>query len=415
MTDADLKLDLEARFCRYVTVATTSDPHSPATPSTPGQRAFAELLAGELRALGVADAAVDDFSYVYATLPARGAAAGAPAIGLLAHLDTSSAVSGTGVRPQVHRAYDGGELVIDAASGVRLRPTDCPELAAHLGHDLVTASGDTLLGADNKAGVAIIVGLVRWLAAHPELPHPALRLAFTPDEEIGRGMAHFDVARFGARYSYTLDGDTLGSLEYECFNADGFRLQVRGHSTHPGRAKAQMANAARILAEILAAWPAEALPETTADREGFLMVTEMKGDVETAVAEGIVREHDRARLGALEDLLRALVAAARLRHPRAQIEVEFREQYRNLREVIDQHPAVLQTLLAAYADAGLTPRITPIRGGTDGARLSFMGVPTPNIFTGGCNYHSREEWVSLDSMVRAVQLLTALLRRWAAG
>ncbi len=409
MPDTALKDSLFARFDRYARIHTTSDEASSSVPSTARQLDLSRLLVTELLAMGVTDVELDPNGYVYASLPATDGCEQVPAIGFIAHVDTSPDVSGQGVQPQRHPPYEGGEIVIRDNPRLSLSPDTCRELADHLGHEIVTGSGDTLLGADNKAGIAIIVSLVDSLLQNGH-PHGPVKIAFTVDEEIGRGMDHFDPKRFGARYAYTIDGDVLGGVEFECFNADGLRIEIQGRSIHPSIGKNQLTNAARIAAELVAAWPDHLLPEHTEKREGFVLVTRIEGGVEAATIRGLVRDHDLDRLRGYEMLWEALVAAARLRHPRAKISLTFTEQYRNMRQVIDQHPAVMEALRNAFDRMSLPMRVTPIRGGTDGSRLSFMGIPTPNIFTGATNFHARDEWVSLDSMATCVHLLQTLLR-----
>ena len=406
----DLKKNIYARFERYARIDTQSDEKSTAFPSTPKQLRLARLLAAELRALGAKKVKLDRYGYVTAELPAT-APGRKPVVGLLAHMDTSPAAPGAGVRPKLHRAWKGGDIRI--GSGLVLNEKNCPELAACRGEDIVTASGDTLLGADDKAGIAIIMAAAEYLLTHREIKHGPLRIGFTPDEEVGQGVKHFDVKAFGADCAYTFDGDLAGAVEEENFNADGVEIKITGKSVHPGSAKNALANAARIAADIVAAWPENLLPETTEKREGFVMFSDIAAGIEKAEVSGIVREHDLKKLKALERQLEAIVAAMRLKYPLAKIELSFREQYRNMKEVIARHPAVMEKLLRAVKQAGLEPRVKPVRGGTDGARLSFMGLPTPNVFTGGYNYHGRYEWVSLDGMNKAARVLVNLVCEWA--
>lgn len=408
----DFKPELYRRFERYAKVDTQSDERSETFPSTKKQLVLAKMLAAELRAIGAAKVRLDRYGYVTAEIPAT-VKGRRPVIGLLAHMDTAPAASGKGVRPQLHKAWRGGDIVISRRHGVILNLKNCPELSACRGEDIVTASGDTLLGADNKAGIAIIMTAAAYLLKHREIPHGTLRIGFTPDEEVGQGVKHFDVKAFGADYAYTFDGAIAGEVEDETFNADGLTIKITGKSVHPGTAKNAMANAARIAADIVASWPENMLPETTEKREGFVMFTDIAAETEKAEVSGIVREHDLKKLRAMERQLEALVASMRLKYPLAKIELAFKEQYRNMREVISRHPRVMANLLAAVREAGIEPHITPVRGGTDGARLSFMGLPTPNVFTGGYNYHGRYEWVSLDGMNKAAGVLINLARKWA--
>lgn len=408
----DLKSAIYKRFEKYVRIDTESDESSKTFPSTKKQLVLARLLVSELRAIGARKVRLDKYGYVTAEIPAT-AKGKKPVIGLLAHMDTSPAASGSGVRAQLHKAWKGGDIVISRRHGLVLNAKNCPELAACRGEDIVTASGDTLLGADDKAGIAIIMAAAQYLLRHPEIPHGTLKIGFTPDEEVGQGVKHFNVKAFGADYAYTFDGDVAGAVEEENFNADGLKITVTGKSVHPGTAKNALANAARVAADIVAAWPENLLPETTEKREGFVMFTAIAAGIEKAEVSGIVREHDPKKLKAMERQLEALVASMRLKYPLAKIELVFREQYRNMKPVISRHPAVMAKLLAAVRQAGLVPHVKPVRGGTDGARLSFMGLPTPNVFTGGYNYHGRYEWVSLDGMNKSAEVLVNLARNWA--
>ncbi len=408
----DHKQALYRRFARYVSVDTQSDPDSRTFPSSAKQLKLGAILVRELRAAGVRKAAMDRHGYVTGEIPAT-VKGRVPVIGFLAHMDTSPEACGKGVRPRLHRNYRGGKIVINKKLGVELTPKNCPELSACRGEDIITASGDTLLGADDKAGLAIIVTAAEHLVRHPEIRHGKIKIAFTPDEEVGRGVERFDVRKFGAKAAYTVDGDTAGSIEDETFNADGVSIRVRGKSVHPGTAKGAMANAVRIVADIVSSWPENRLPETTEKREGFVMFTDLKGSVEEAEITGIAREHDLGRLKGMERHLSSIVAEKRVKYPLADIRLEFREQYRNMGPVLARRPEVMDNLIAAVKKAGLTPRLKPVRGGTDGARLSYMGLPTPNVFTGGYNYHGRYEWVSLDGMQKAVSVLVNLAREWA--
>ncbi|MFA6434849.1 MAG: peptidase T [Elusimicrobiales bacterium] len=408
----DLKSVLYKRFEKYAKIDTQSDENSSSFPSTKKQLVLSKMLASELKAMGASHVKLDKYGYVTAEIPAT-VKGKIPVIAFLAHVDTSPAASGKGVRPQLHRAWKGGEIVISRKRGMVLNTRNCPELARCKGEDIVTASGDTLLGADNKAGVAIIMTAAEHLLKHRELPHGVLKIGFTPDEEVGQGVKFFNVKAFGADFAYTVDGDVAGAVEDENFNADGVKITITGKSVHPGTAKNALANAARIAADITASWPENLLPETTEKREGFIMFTDISAGIEKAEVSGIAREHDLKKLKAMERQLEALVAAARLKYPLAGIEVEFREQYRNMREVIVKHPAVMANLMKAVRKAGVEPFVKPVRGGTDGARLSFMGLPAPNIFTGGFNYHGPYEWVSLDGMKKSMDALVNLAGIWA--
>jgi tripeptide aminopeptidase len=399
----DRKARIFQRFSRYVAVETTSDPAAGIVPSTPGQRTLAKNLLEELGDIGI-EGQIDEYSCLYARLPATEGLETHPVIGLLAHLDTSPAVSGANVRPKLHTNYQGGDVKVDDHGGIVLSPDTSPELADHVGHDIVTASGDTLLGADNKAGIAIIMTLLEELAAGEPPPCP-IAVAFTPDEEIGLGMQHFQPSRFGADYACTIDGDVIGNLSFECFHADSFLISIRGRSIHPGSAKNQLANPVRIAADLISNWPEDRLPETTENREGFVLFGEIQGDAEHATIAGILRDFDLEQFEQSRQLLNSIVSYCRRKYPLAEINVTYNEQYRNMATVIDHVPQLRERLLNASEAAGIPPRLRPIRGGTDGARLSFMGVPCPNVFVGGTNFHARDEWVSLDSMSSAIDLL----------
>ena len=401
------------RFLRYVRYDTQSSETSTTYPSTPGQLVLLRDLAEELRAMGVADAAIDEHGYVMATLPATTAKSEVPVIGFIAHVDTSPEMSGAGVRPIVHRAYDGRDLVLPDDPEAVLRVADAPYLGDCLGHDIVTASGTTLLGADNKSGVAAIMTAAAYLMAHPEIPHGAIRIGFTPDEEIGRGTTHFDVARFGARCAYTMDGGKRGEVEFESFSADAITLAFRGFNTHPGYAKGRMVNAIKLAARFIDRLPADRLsPETTAGREGFVHPYVVQASVDRTTVKLLLRDFDTAGLAGKAAWLRGLAAEVVESVPGAAVDVTVDEQYRNMREVLDHHPLVVERAREAIRRAGLAVRERPIRGGTDGSRLSFMGLPTPTVFAGEQNFHSRLEWVSVQDMEKAVEVIVELAKVW---
>jgi tripeptide aminopeptidase len=398
------------RFLRYVRVDTQSARDTGARPSTPGQLDLGRLLAGELRALGLEDASVDARGYVMATLPG---APSAPVIGLIAHLDVSPDAPGAGVEPLVHRDYDGGMLRLPR-NGTVLDPAAMPELAARAGHDLVTSSGDTLLGADDKAGVAEIMTAVAHLAANPELPRPTLRIGFTPDEEIGEGGLDFDVDRFGALAAYTVDGSDPGELQDESFTAAEVVLRITGRDVHPGWAKGKLVNAVRLAGQVLAALPSDTLtPETTAGREGFLHPYEIEGHAGQATLRFIARDFEQELLEAHVALLRRTAEQVVATDPRARLEVAVRQQYTNMREHIARVPQVTELAERALRAEGLEPIRTPIRGGTDGSLLSARGLPTPNLFTGGHEYHSVREWASVQEMAAAAATLVRLAAAWS--
>jgi tripeptide aminopeptidase len=400
------------RFLRYVTFDTRADERSTSCPSTPGQLVLQQLIAGELCAIGLTDAVVDDNGYLMATVPAT-VARGVPVIGFIAHVDTSPEMAGADVKPIVHRAWDGRDIALPDDPSAVLRAADLPDLAEQIGHDIVTASGTTLLGADDKAGVAVIVSAVEHLVTHPEIPHGPIRIAFTPDEEIGRGADRFDVARFGASCAYTLDGGRCGELEIESFSADVMRVTFAGFNTHPGYAKGQMINAIKAAARFVAGFPADRLsPETTAGYEGYVHPYQVDASVDRTTVAVLLRDFSTAALREQQRFVEGLAARA-AQEAGARVEIEVREQYRNMREVLDRHPLIAERARAAIRAAGLEPIEKPIRGGTDGSRLSFMGLPTPNLFTGEHNFHSRLEWTSRQDLEKAVEVVVGLARNWA--
>lgn len=401
------------RFLRYVTYDTQSKEGSDTYPSTLEQLVLLRDLAGELQALGLPDAAIDEHGYVMATIPATTKKPGVPVIGFIAHVDTSPEIGGADVKPIVHARYDGSDLVLPDDPIAVLRVADWPYLGECLGHDIVTASGTTLLGADNKSGVAEIMAAAEYLLAHPEIPHGAIRIGFTPDEEVGQGTKHFDVARFGAVCAYTMDGGMRGELEYESFSADAMTLTFKGFNTHPGFAKGRMVNAIKLAARFIERLPTDRLsPETTDGREGFVHPYVVTAGVEKTSVRFIIRDFVTAGLQEkeawLESIAREVVAAV----PGTSVEVKIDEQYRNMREVIDRHPLIVECAREAITRTGVALREHPIRGGTDGSRLSFMGLPTPNIFAGEQNFHSRLEWVSVQDMEKAVEVIVELARVW---
>jgi tripeptide aminopeptidase len=401
------------RFQRYVRIDTQSRRDRAGSPSTPGQLELGRVLAAELRDAGLDDAALDENGYVTATLAGSGAEG--PVVGLIAHMDTSPDAPGHGVEPIVHPDYAGGSLKLPR-SGTELDPATMPALADKSGHDIVTASGDTLLGADDKAGVAEIVAAVAHLAAHPDLPRPTLRVAFTPDEEIGEGATLFDIERFGALCAYTLDGSGVGGLDDETFSADEVIATIQGVDIHPGYATGKLVSALRLAAQIVAALPSDRLtPDTTSGREGFIHPYSLTGTAATAEIRAIVRDFDEPLMLAHRELFERtahdVVAAA----PGARLRLDVRRQYRNMREYLAEVPEVVAAAEAAIRAEGLQPVREPIRGGTDGSRLSEMGLPTPNIFTGGHEYHSVREWASVHDMAVASATVVRLAEVWSRG
>jgi tripeptide aminopeptidase len=409
---AELGPELTERLVRYARIGTQSARDRTSCPSTEGQLELGRLLVGELRAAGLEDAELDENGYVMATLPAVGAESQLAPVGLIAHLDTSPDAPGHGVKPLVHRSYDGG--VIELPRGATtLDPARMPELSGTLGHDLVTSSGDTLLGADDKAGVAIVMTAVAHLAAHPELPRPPIRVAFTPDEEIGEGATLFDIPRFGARCAYTLDGSSLGELQDESFSALEAIVSISGIDVHPGQAKGKLVNALRLIAKLVVALPDELSPERTAGREGFIHPYELTGSSGQAELRMILRDFDEDKLEGYAELVRRTAADVVESAPGAELAIDVRRQYRNMRAYLGGVPEVVAAAEAAMREEGVEPVRTPIRGGTDGSRLSEMGLPTPNIFTGGHEYHSVREWASVQEMAAAAATVVRLAGVWS--
>jgi len=402
------------RLLRYVAIDTRSDESSRSTPSTPGQLTLLKLLVDELHGIGIANAALDEHGYVMATIPASEGLAGAPVVGFIAHVDTSPEMPGGGVKPLVHRGYDGRDLVLPDAPDAVLRLADHPALAGQVGHDIVTASGTTLLGADDKAGVAAIMAAAEHLMRHPDAPRGPVRIAFTPDEEIGRGADHFDVERFGAVCAYTLDGGGVGELEYESFSADAMTVTFHGFNTHPGYAKDRMVNAIKLAAEFITRIPQDGMsPETTDGYEGFVHPYIVNASVERTSVKLLIRDFSTTVLKQREALVERLAHEVVAAEPRAKVECAVDVSYRNMREVLDGRPEVVERAREAMRRAGITPVEKPIRGGTDGSRLSFMGLPTPNLFAGEHNFHSRLEWVSAQDMDQAVRVIVELCGVWA--
>jgi len=408
---AELAEDVLDRFVRYVRIDTQADPSSETYPSTSNQLELSRLLVEELQALGLEDARLTEHGYVFATLPGNAAET---VVGLLAHVDTASDTPGSGVNPIVHHDYEGGPIVLPGDSSRVLDPAETPELAVRLGHDIVTSDGTTLLGADDKAGVAEIMAAVAWLARHPDVPHATVRVGFTVDEEISRGTDHFDLDEFGAAVAYTLDGSGLGSLESESFAAKEIVITIRGRGTHPGSAKGKLVNSLKLAARLIDSLPADTLsPETTEGREGFVHPSRVRGTPEETTITFIARDHDDAKLEEHVQLLRDLADDVVRQEPRARVTVDVEFQYGNMGRAIDAHPRVVQAAVEAYRRVGVEPVFEPIRGGTDGSRLSAEGLPTPNLFTGGQDYHSYTEWASVQDMAAAAAMVVELVKIWA--
>jgi len=401
------------RFLRYVQIDTQSVEEAESYPSTARQFDLLRPLVDELKAIGLADAAIDEWGYVTATVPATTKKKNVPTIGFLAHVDTSPEMPGAGVKPIVHRDYQGQDLVLPDDETAVLRFADNPALAEQVGNDIVTASGTTLLGADNKAGVAEVVTAAEYLVKHPEIPHGPIRVGFTPDEEVGRGVEHFDVAKFGAKFAYTMDGETLGEVESESFSADSMIVTFQGFNTHPGYGKGRLVNSIKIAADFITRLPKGTLsPETTGGYEGYVHPYVLNASVERTSVKLLIRDFKTDGLKEKEGYLATLARATVADWPGSTVEMRIDESYRNMREVIEQHPEVVENAREAIRRAGLTVRERPIRGGTDGSRLSFMGLPTPNLFAGEHNFHSRLEWVSVQDMEKAVEVIVHLARVW---
>lgn len=400
------------RFLRYVQIDTQSDPLSNTFPSTEKQKDLSALLVRELQEIGITDAVTDEYGYVYATIPAT-TTKQVPVICLCAHMDTAPDCSGTNVKPIVHKSYDGADIILPDDTTQVIRAADHPYLAGKKGDDIITASGKTLLGADNKAGVAEIMDAALYLLQHPEIKHGKIRILFTPDEEVGRGVEHVNMELLGAQFGYTLDGGELGSLEDETFSADGVKISIRGVSVHPGTAKDKMVSAIKVAAAIVDELPKEILsPETTEERQGFIHPVRIEGMVEKAEIDFIIRDFTTAELEGHEFYLRKIMETIVERHPGATATFKVTEQYRNMKEVLDKYPQVVANAEEAIRRAGITPLRMSIRGGTDGSRLSFMGLPCPNIFTGEMALHSKHEYVSVQDMQKAVDTIIHLVQVW---
>ncbi|WP_432707936.1 peptidase T [Pedobacter sp.] len=403
---------LADRFKRYVQIDTQSDPDSATTPSTEKQKNLGRVLVQELLELGISDAHIDEYGYVYATIQAN-TDKKVPVICFCSHMDTSPDCSGLNVKPIVHFNYQGQDLVLPDDTSIVLKQSEHPDLKNQIGNDIITASGTTLLGADNKAGLAEIMEAAAFLMQHPEVKHGKIRILFTPDEEIGRGVDNVDLEKLGADFAYTVDGESLGSLEDETFSADGAVLTIHGVSSHPGFAKGKMESALKILSAILDRLPKDKLtPEATSQKEGFIHPVNIQGNVETAQAHFILRDFDDTLLAQHGETLRALVEEVLKAYPKSTYQLEITQQYRNMKGVLDQYPQVIAIGMQAIERAGITPKKQSIRGGTDGSRLSLMGLPCPNIFAGEHAFHGKQEWVSIQDMEKAVQTIINIAVIW---
>ncbi|SOD82873.1 peptidase T [Spirosoma fluviale] len=401
------------RFLRYVRIDTQSDPQSATNPSTEKQKDLSRVLVHELLDMGITDAEMDEWGYVYATIPANSDKPNIPTICFCSHVDTSPDVTGAGVKPIIHRQWNGNDIILPDDTTQIIRVADHPDLTSQVGNDIITASGTTLLGADNKAGLAEIMAATEYLVAHPDIKHGRIRLLFTPDEEVGRGTEKVDIQKLGADFGYTIDGESLGTLEDETFSADAVKITIQGVSTHPGFAKGKLENALKIAADVLAVLPKDALsPETTDEKEGFVHPTRLEGNQDNAVLEFIIRDFTEVGLHEKETYLQNQLNDVLASYPGSSAQFVVKEQYRNMKDVLDQHPAVVDNALEAIRRAGLSARRRSIRGGTDGSRLSFMGLPCPNIFAGEHAFHSRQEWVSVQDMQKAVEVIVNVAQVW---
>ncbi|MBO7256160.1 MAG: peptidase T [Bacteroidales bacterium] len=400
------------KFLRYVAVDTMSDPDSPSQPSTQKQFNLLNLLCEELKAMGVENVSVDQYGYLMATIPSN-IEKDVPAIGFIAHVDSSPDASGADIKPQVFENYDGGDIVINPEKGMKLSPADFPELRRYIGQTIVTTDGTTLLGADDKAGVAEIMCAAEYIMTHPEFKHGEIKIGFTPDEEIGRGVDYFDVAKFGAKYAYTMDGGQIGELEYENFNAAGAKIIVQGRNIHPGYAKDKMVNAIILASELNDMLPVWQRPEHTTGYEGFFHIVKFSGVVEEATIQYIIRDHDFELFEQKKKLLEECVAFMNAKYGEGTFTLEMKDQYYNMRKEVEPHYHIIETAVKAMEEAGIEVDIRPIRGGTDGARLSFMGLPCPNIFAGGHNFHGKFEYVPVESMEKATEVILNILKIYA--
>ena len=397
------------RFLKYVAFDTQSAEDATTTPSTAKQLKLAEYLRDELSQMGLTEVEMDENGYVYATLPATAGHDNVPTIGFISHMDTSPDCSGANIHPRIVKSYDGSDIVLDAEAGIVTSPKKFPELLDHVGEDLIVTDGHTLLGADDKAGIAEIVQAMEYLLAHPEIKHGKVRVGFNPDEEIGLGAHKFDVEKFGCQWGYTMDGGELGELEYENFNAASAKIEVRGVSVHPGYAKGKMINAARVATELASLLPVTETPEQTVEYEGFFHLLGIEGNVEKASLSYIIRDHDRARFEQRKQLVEKAAQWINLRYGEGTVKATISDQYYNMREKIEPVPHVVDIVLDAMKECGIPSKVRAIRGGTDGAQLSFMGLPCPNIFAGGLNFHGPHEFLPIPSMEKASQLVVKII------
>jgi tripeptide aminopeptidase len=408
-----MKNEIIERFTSYVKVDTQSNESSETTPSTAGQLTLANMLVEELKSIGMEEVRIDDNGYVMATLPAN-TDKNVPTIGFLAHVDTATDFTGKNVNPQIVENFDGNQIILNEEQNIILSPADFPELPQYKGHTLITTDGTTLLGADNKAGIAEIMTAMAYLIQHPEIKHGKLRVAFTPDEEIGRGPHKFDVEAFNAKFAYTVDGGPLGELEYESFNAASAKVTFKGKNVHPGTAKGKMVNSAKIAMEFNSKLPAEEAPEHTEGYEGFFHLSSVNGDVEETTLHYIIRDFDRDSFQARKDLMQKITNELRLTYGETRVELEMNDQYYNMKDKIEPVKEIVDIAYEAMENLGIKPIVKPIRGGTDGSQLSYMGLPTPNIFTGGENFHGRFEYISVDNMMKSVETIVEIAKLFEA-
>ncbi|MBV5121653.1 peptidase T [Bacillus halotolerans] len=404
-----MKEEIIERFTTYVKVDTQSDESADTCPSTPGQLTLGNMLVDELKSIGMQDAAIDENGYVMATLPSN-TDKDVPTIGFLAHVDTATDFTGKNVNPQIVESYDGKDITLNEKLQVILSPDQFPELSGYKGHTLITTDGTTLLGADNKAGIAEIMTAMDYLIKHPEIKHGTIRVAFTPDEEIGRGPHKFDVGRFNASFAYTVDGGPLGELEYESFNAAAAKITIKGNNVHPGTAKGKMVNSAKIAMKLNSMLPADEAPEYTEGYEGFYHLLSIQGDVEETKLHYIIRDFDKNIFQNRKETMQRIVEDLQNEYGQNRIQLDMNDQYYNMREKIEPVIEIVNTAKQAMENLGIEPKISPIRGGTDGSQLSYMGLPTPNIFTGGENFHGKFEYISADNMVKAVNVIVEIAK-----
>ncbi|WP_079505586.1 peptidase T [Mesobacillus jeotgali] len=408
-----MKNEIIERFTSYVKIDTQSNEISETTPSTDGQLTLANMLVDELKTIGMSEVTIDANGYVMATLPAN-TDKEVPTIGFLAHVDTATDFTGKNVNPQVVENFDGSQIILNEEQNIILSPADFPELPQYKGHTLITTDGTTLLGADNKAGIAEIMTAMDYLIKNPEIKHGKIRVAFTPDEEIGRGPHKFDVEAFNAKFAYTVDGGPLGELEYESFNAASAKLTFKGKNVHPGTAKGKMVNSAKIAMEFNSKLPAEDAPEHTEGYEGFFHLSSINGDVEETTLSYIIRDFDRESFQARKDLIQKITNELRLTYGETRVELQMNDQYYNMKDKIEPVKEIVDIAYEAMENLGINPIVKPIRGGTDGSQLSYMGLPTPNIFTGGENFHGRFEYISVDNMIKSVETIVEIAKLFEA-